>query len=68
MSLSAVAVMDIKSTTATIRSYSTDVRGDQKSALRFLSNLRMECEQKRMAWQVYNAVKREAKKAGLIPH
>ena len=65
--ISAVAVMDIRATTATSRSYSIDVRGDQKSAQRFLSALRMECEQKRMAWQVYRAVKREAKKAGLIP-
>lgn len=67
MSLSAAAVMDIKSTTTAIRSYSIDVRGDQRAAMRFLSALRLECEQKRMAWQVYNAVKREAKKAGLIP-
>lgn len=65
--ISAVAVMDIKATTASIRSYSPDVRGDQKSAHRFLSNLRQECEQRRMAWEVYRAVKRDAKKLGLIP-
>lgn len=65
--ISSAAVMDIRSNKAAINSYSPEFRGDIKAAQRFLSALRMECEQKRMAWQVYRAVKREAKKAGLIP-
>lgn len=64
---STAAVMDIRSNKAAINSYSPEFRGDIKAAQRFLLALRKECEERRMAWQVYRAVKREAKKAGLIP-
>lgn len=65
--ISTTAVLDIKVNTAEIASYCPSVKGDSVSAMRFLSALRLECEHKRMAWQVYRAVKRDAKKAGLIP-
>lgn len=65
--LSTSAVLDIKVNAAHIRSFDQNIRGDQKSAVRYLSALKLECEQRRIAWQVYRAVKRDAKRIGLIP-
>jgi hypothetical protein len=64
MSLSAVAVCDIK----VARIELEEVRRDRKpdSIVRFLAALKKQAQGRVIAWQVYNATKRAAKRAGLI--
>ena len=64
---STASVLDQKIATAEIRSFDSSVHGDQRAAIRFLSDLKEACMKRKVAWQVYNAVKKQAQSAGLIP-
>ncbi len=61
--LSAVAVMDQKVHRQIVSSFTASPRHE---VLRFLSTVKGDCRDRKIAWQVYHAVKRDARKMGLI--
>lgn len=61
--LSTIAVMDIKVHHQVVRSFTASPRHE---VLRFLSAVKADCQSRKLAWQVYRAVKRDALKMGLI--
>lgn len=63
MSISAIAAMDIKVHRQVVSSFTASPRHE---VLRFLSAVKADCQAKKMAWQVYHATMRDAKKMGLI--
>ncbi len=65
--LSQAAHLDLKVASAEIREFQPGFRGDAKAATRYLSALKQDCVNGRIAWQIYRAVKRQAKRMGLVP-
>lgn len=64
--LSQVATLDLKVAQAEVRQFQPELKGHAKAATRYLALLKEDCVQGRIAWQVYRAVKRDAKRMGLI--
>ncbi len=65
--LSSNAVCDQKVALVEFTEIRKSSRGQTKSATRYLALLKTECEKRKLAWEVYRAIRREAKRHGLIP-